>query len=113
MRRRRSSSRSAGSSRLFSVERGRRRLIVGLFLVCLAFWNGADFLHEDEGPEYAPDCPVCSLARVTSCETPTVFVAQACPLLIPVSRVAIPQSVERAGADHSLPAKPRGPPAVA
>jgi hypothetical protein len=27
--------------------------------------------------------------------------------------VAIPQSVERAGADHSLPAKPRGPPAVA
>jgi hypothetical protein len=60
-----------------------------------------------------PDCPVCSLERVTSCETPTVFVAQACPLLIPVARVAVPQSVEGVRADHSLPAKPRGPSAVA
>jgi hypothetical protein len=102
-----------GSSRLFSVERGRRRLVVGLFLACLVFWIGADFLHEDEGPEYVPDCPVCSLERVTSCETPTISVAQVCPLLIPVCRVAVPQSVEGVGADHSLPARPRGPPAAA
>lgn len=100
-------------SRLFSIERGRRRLIVGLFLACLVFWNGADFLHEDEGPEYVPDCPICSLERVTSCETPTVSVAQACPELVLVATVAVTQYVEGVEADHSLPGGPRGPPAIA
>ena len=99
-------------SRLLSVERGRRRLIVGLFLACLVFWNGADFLHEDEGPEYVPDCPICNLERVTSCETPTVSVAQACPLLVLVAAAAVPRRAEGVGADHSRPSGPRGPPAA-
>jgi hypothetical protein len=98
--------------RLFSVKRGRRKLVVGLFLACLAFWNGADFLHEDEGPEYVPDCPVCNLERVTTCETPTVCVAQACPLLVLVCTAVVPQCVEGVGSDHSPPAGPRGPPVL-
>ena len=93
--------------------RGRWRLVIGLFLACLAFWIGADFFHADEGPEYVRDCPVCSLGRVTSCETPAVSVAQACAQLILVCTMAVPQFVEGAGADHSLSARPRGPPAVA
>ena len=96
-----------------SSARGRWRLVIGLFLACLAFWIGADFLHADEGPEYVRDCPVCHLERVTSCETPAVSVVPSFSQLIPVCTVAIPPLVERAGADHSLPPKPRGPPPIA
>lgn len=93
--------------------RGRGRLIVGLFLACVVFWNGADFFHADEGSDYVPDCPVCNLQRITSCETPAATVAQACSLLVLVSTLAVPQVVEGDSVDHSLPARPRGPPSIA
>jgi hypothetical protein len=93
--------------------RGRRRLVVGLLLAGLALWNGADFLHDDDSPEYVPDCPVCALAKVTSCETPAVSVAVAQPLLDFVCPAVIPRSLQRDSAPHSHPAGPRGPPPVA
>ena len=88
-------------------------MIVSLFLACLAFWNGADFLHADEGPDYVPDCPVCNLERVTSCETPAVTVAQARSLPVLTCALAIPRPVEGDSADHSVRPKPRGPPSAA
>jgi hypothetical protein len=97
-----------------SPSRGRTwigpRLLVGLFLACLAFWNGAELFHDDDSSEYQADCPVCNLAKVSSCETPAVSVALADASLSPVGRAVFPRRRPGISAVHRRPAGPRGPP---
>jgi hypothetical protein len=83
--------------------------MVALFLACLAFWSGADFLHQDDGAEYVRDCPVCSLERVTSCETPAASVAPTSPPMVLVWSVAVPLRVARAGRAAQARGRRRGP----